>query len=143
MGIKQHNYNKPPHENKYNPLSWIHPGAKIGDNCWIGSGVIITDNVELCDNVSISCGVCIYDHDTSIYRVTEGKVQAKHYKIKIGSHTQIGSNSVIVPKDKDIVIGDHVIVGALSLIKEDIPSYHIVGGIPAKIIGVVKEYDKT
>lgn len=102
---------------------------------------MVTDNVEIGDNVSLSCGVLVYDHDTSFYRAYEGKAEATHYKVRIGSHTQIGSNSVIVPKDRDITIGDHVVVGALSLVKTDIPSYSIVAGIPAKVIGDVKRHD--
>lgn len=132
--LKAHKYNQPLPPNKYNPLAWISPEAKIGDNCWIGSDVVITANVELRNNVSISCGCKIYDHDTSYYRITEGKIQPKHYKVVIGSHTQIGSNSVIVPKDKDIIIGDYVIVGALSFVNQSIPPYSIAWGIPAKVI---------
>ena len=143
MTMKQHNYNQPLPENKYNPLAWIHPDAKIGDNCWIGAFCMITKNVEIGDNVSLSAGVLIYDHDTSFYRAEEGNIEAQHYKVKIGSYTQIGSNSVIVPKDRDIIIGDHVVIGALSLIKTSIPSYTIVGGIPARVIGDVKKYDKS
>lgn len=137
--LKQHKYNQQLPENKYNPLSWIHPDAVIGDNCWIGSDVMISANVELKDNVSISCGCKIYDHDTSRYRVTEGRIQAKHYKVVIGSHTQIGSNSVIVPKGGDIIIGDHVIVGALSLVRESISPHSVAVGIPAKVIMRIEE----
>ena len=139
--IKKHNYNQPLPENKYNPLAWISPEAVIGNNCWIGSDVVITKNVEIGDNVSVSCGCKIYDHDTSFYRSSEGAVKEKHYKVKIGSFTHIGSNSVIIPKDKDIVIGDHVIIGALSLVKTSVPPYTIVAGIPATVIGDVKKYD--
>jgi len=137
--IKQHNYFQPLPENKYNPLSWIHPEVIIGNNCWIGSDVMITDNVVLGDNVSISCGVKIYDHDTSFYRATKGRVQAKHYKVKIGSNTQIGTNSVIVPKNSNIEIGECVIVGALSLVKSSIEPNQIVGGNPLRFIKYVRD----
>lgn len=137
--LKRHKYNQPLPPNKYNPLAWISLEAKIGDNCWIGSDVLITANVELGDEVSISCGCKIYDHDTSQYRVTEGRIQAKHYKVVIGSHTQIGSNSVIVPKGGDIIIGDHVIVGALSLVRESISPHSVAVGIPAKVIRRIEE----
>jgi len=132
---KQHNYKKSIPENKYNPLSWIHPKAIIGDNCWIGSDVMISEHVEIGDNVSISCGVKIHDHDTSYNHATEKNIGITYYKVKIGSNTQIGSNSVIVPTDKDLTIGDNVIVGALSLVKHDIPDRHVMGGNPLRFIG--------
>lgn len=137
--MKKHNYDRSLPPNKYNPLSWIHPEAVIGDNCWIGSDVFIGPNVELDDNVSISCGCKIYDHDTSWYRASEGVLEAKHYRVKIGRCTQVGSNTVIVPGDGDITIGDHCIIGALSLVKGDIPPYSVAVGIPARVIRHINE----
>lgn len=137
--MKSHNYNKPLPPNPYNPLSWISPEAVIGENCWIGSDVFIGPGIEIGDNVSIACGCKIYDHDTSWYRVTEGRIEAKHYKIKIGRCTEIGSNTVVLPGDQDVTIGDHCIIGALSLVKRDIPAYSVAVGCPARIIRYINE----
>lgn len=137
--MKQHNYNRPLPPNPYNPLSWISPEAVIGENCWIGSDVMITANVELEDNVSISCGCKIYDHDTSWYRASEGRIQAKHYKVIIGRCTQIGSNSVICPRDQDIVIGDHCIIGALSFVRHSVPAYTVAAGNPLRVVRHIDE----
>ncbi len=137
--MKQHKYNQPLPPNPYNPLSWISPEALIGENCWIGSDVFIGPGIEIEDNVSIACGCKIYDHDTSWYRASEGQLQAKHYHVKIGRCTEIGSNTVILPGDKDITIGDHCIVGALSLVKRDIPAYSVAVGCPARVIRHIDE----
>lgn len=139
--MKQHNYNRSIPENKYNPLAWISPDAVIGDNCWIGAGVVITAGVEIEDNCSISCGVKIYDHDTSYYRVTEGKIKEKHYKVEIGRCSHIGSNSVIIPKNSDIKIGDHCVIGALTLIRHSTPPYTVWAGSPAKMIKRINPAD--
>jgi len=132
--IKEHNYNKELPPNKHNPLSWIHPNAIIGDNCWIGSDVMICENVEIGDNVSIACGTKIMDHDTSYYRVSEGKIQARHYNVEIGKNSHTGSNSVILAGNQDVLLGNNVIVGALSLVNRSFPPNVIVAGIPAKVI---------
>lgn len=132
--IKEHNYGRSLPPNKYNPLSWIHPNAKIGKNCWIGSDVMISENVVIGDNVSIACGTKIVDHDTSYYRVTEGKAQVEHFKIVIGSNSHTGSNSVILAGKKDVILGNHVIVGALSLVNRSFSSNVIIAGVPAKVI---------
>jgi len=131
--MKEHTYGKEIPKNKYNPLSWICEGAKIGENVWIGSGVYISDNVEIGDNVSISNGVQIFDHDNSLHRVSEGKVPVKKYKVKIGDFTHIGSNTVILAGCNDITIGDHVIVGALSMVKRNIPASVTAYGIPCRV----------
>jgi len=131
--IKEHNYDRSLPPNKYNPLAWIHPNAIIGDNCWIGSDVMICENVEIGDNVSIACGTKIMDHDTSYYRISEGKIEVEHFKVKIGSNSHTGSNSVILAGKGDVTLGDHVIVGALSLVNRSFPSGVIVAGIPAQV----------
>lgn len=137
--MKAHNYSQPLPPNKYNPLSWIHPDAEIGENCWIGAFVYIGPGVEIGDNVSIANGVQIFDHDTSWYRASEGRPREKHYKVEIGRCGEIGSNTVIVPGCEDITIGDHCIVGALSLVKKSIPAYSVAVGCPARVIRHIDE----
>jgi acetyltransferase-like isoleucine patch superfamily enzyme len=49
----------------------------------------------------------------------------------IGCGSWIGINSVILP---GVTIGKNVVVGANSLVKNDVPDFCIVAGTPAKII---------
>lgn len=132
--MNQHNYNQPLPPNPYNPLSWISPEAVIGENCWIGAFVYIGAHVEIGDNVSISNGVQIFDHDNSWYKVSEGRIDPGYKYVHIGSFTQIGANSVILTGKCPVNIGDHCIVGALSLVKKDIPAYSVAVGCPARVI---------
>lgn len=125
--MKQHNYNRENPPNKYNPLAVITESVDIGDNCWIGPFVMIQGNVTIDREVSLSSGVKVFDHDTSEYRVTEGKRKETHYEVHIGKFTQIGSNTVIVPHGKDINIGDHVIIGAQCVICNDVGHHSKVG----------------
>ena len=50
---------------------------------------------------------------------------------KIGNDVWVGCNSVILP---GVIIGDGAVIGAGSVVTKDVPSYAIVGGVPAKII---------
>jgi acetyltransferase-like isoleucine patch superfamily enzyme len=134
MSIKEHNYDRPLPQNKYNPLSWIQPEAKIGDNCWIGAFCYIAHNVTIGDNVSLANGVQIFDHDTSWYRATHGQAETVHYKVTIEDDIEIGANSVIIPNGKDITIGHNSIIGALSFVRDDIPNYSVAVGIPAAVV---------
>ena len=52
--------------------------------------------------------------------------------VKIGAHSWIGSRATILD---GVTIGERAIVGAHSLVKEDVPDGAIVAGTPAKIIG--------
>ena len=48
----------------------------------------------------------------------------------------MGANSTILPS---IVIGQHSIVGAGSVVTKNVPDFSIVAGNPAKIIGKVEQ----
>jgi acetyltransferase-like isoleucine patch superfamily enzyme len=49
----------------------------------------------------------------------------------IGSYCFIGCGAIILP---NVTIGDHVIVGAGSVVTKDVPSHCAVAGNPAKVI---------
>ena len=55
-----------------------------------------------------------------------------HSSTIIGSDVLIGAGAVILPGCK---IGDGAVIGALSLVNQDLPPYTIAAGVPAKIIG--------
>jgi len=51
--------------------------------------------------------------------------------VRIGINVWIGFDSIVLP---GVTIGNHAIVGARSVIKEDVPPYATVAGNPARII---------
>lgn len=56
----------------------------------------------------------------------------------IGNDVWIGQHVTILP---GIKVGNGVIIAASSVVTQDVPAYHIVGGNPAKIIG--KRFDPS
>lgn len=62
--------------------------------------------------------------DEKLTNVTGGLVLIKQY-------SQIGASSVVMP---NIIIGDGVAVGAMSLVLDDLQPWSIYAGIPAKFI---------
>lgn len=63
--------------------------------------------------------------------VPERYKKLEHGKVHIGRHTIIGSGSVVLP---GVTIGEGGSVGALSLVKKDLPAWMICAGIPARPI---------
>ena len=51
---------------------------------------------------------------------------------------KIGSHSVVMP---GVTIGENSIVGAFSLVNQDVPDNVIVVGVPAKVIKKIKSAD--
>ena len=51
--------------------------------------------------------------------------------VKIGNYCFIGMDVKVFP---GVTIGDNVIVGANSIVMNDIPSYSVCVGVPAKVI---------
>ena len=59
--------------------------------------------------------------------------QGSHHKpVTIGNDVLVGAGAVIMPGCN---IGEGAVIGSLTLVNIDVPSYSIVAGVPAKIIG--------
>lgn len=108
----------------------------IGNNIYFGRmlqinayrSVRIDDDVVFGDRVYISDATHNYEKkDVAI--IDQGTSFAGEVHIKTGAW--IGIGACIMP---GVVIGEHSIVAANSVVTKDVPDYSIVGGVPAKII---------
>ena len=89
--------------------------------------------MEIGDNVVIAQFVTVLDHDHA-HGLKDGIVSFSGYTtgaVKIGSNVWIGDKCTIL---KGTVIGDNVIVGAITLINCDVPSNCIVVGNPCRVV---------
>lgn len=102
-----------------------HPPGKIiiGDNCYI------TRNTSLLVHSDAELG-----GPKNIYKKFGGK--RKFGNIIISDNVFIGFHCVILPGVK---IGKGAVIGAMSLVNKDVPDGAIVAGVPAKIIGNIKD----
>ncbi len=136
----------------------------IHSNCWIqaltrgesntGSPkIIIKDYVSIGMDATISAvkqivleeyvftarNVYISDH---AHKYDDINIPISHQsvcgvsEVRIGAHTWLGQNSVVLPGVK---IGRHCVIGANSVVNSDIPDYTVAVGAPAKI---VKSYNR-
>jgi acetyltransferase-like isoleucine patch superfamily enzyme len=94
--------------------------------------------IEIGDFANFSSRISIYaiSDDYSGESMTNPMIPDKykkleHGKVSIGKHVIIGSGSVILPGTS---IGEGGSIGALSLVKQDLPEWSICAGIPAKVI---------
>jgi serine O-acetyltransferase len=101
----------------------IHPGATIGRRFFIdhGDGVVIGETTEIGDDVLIYQGVTLGG---------TGKEKGKRHPT-IGNSVVIGTGAKVLG---NITIGDHVKIGAGSVVIKPVPPHSTVVGIPGKIV---------
>ncbi len=102
----------------------IHPGATIGRRCFIdhGMGVVIGETSEIGDDVLMYQGVTLGG---------TGKDTGKRHPT-IGNGVVIGTGATILG---NIRIGDHVKIGAGSVVVRPAPDHSTVVGVPGRIVG--------
>lgn len=108
-------------------------GYKIGKHVFIGMRCYLDDMepkmLTIEDNVTISYGV---------YMACHGYGQ-RHYPITIKKGSYVGMRSSIISKNGNstngVVIGENVVIGAMTLVNKDIPNGTTAVGIPCRIIG--------
>ena len=112
-----------------------HPDLTIEANATIENQVSITcaNKVRIGRSTMIASGVYLSDHAHQ-YEDEETPVRDQPLTVgalDIGPDCHIGQNAVIFGK---IRIGKHSVVGANSVVVKDVPPYSIVAGVPAKVI---------
>jgi len=129
-------------------LTFGHGGQiVIGQYCFVGqnSRIWSAASIQVGDRALISHGVNIFD---SLTHPISAKARHEQFKaiifstspkpdglesmpVRIGSDVLIGCMSVVL---RGVTIGDGAIVGAGSIVTEDVPAWTIVTGNPARIL---------
>jgi serine O-acetyltransferase len=101
----------------------IHPGARIGRRFFIdhGMGVVIGETAEIGDDVLLYQGVTLGG---------TGNERGKRHPT-IGNNVIIGTGAAVLG---NIVVADHVRVGAGSVVIRPVPANSTVVGIPGRIV---------
>lgn len=108
--------------------------AVIGDYCKVQNNVSIYDNVTLEEGVF--CGPSMVF--TNVYNpraLVPRKDEYRNTLVRKGA--SLGANCTIVC---GVTIGEYAFVGAGSVVKEDVPAYALVVGVPARQIGWMSEH---
>jgi UDP-2-acetamido-3-amino-2,3-dideoxy-glucuronate N-acetyltransferase len=127
-------------DTKIGPFVEIQSGASVGARCKVSSHSFLCEGVKLEDEVFIGHGVMftndIYPRSTN----ADGSMQTgddwQVVETVIKKRASIGSNATIIC---GITIGENALVGAGAVVTKDVPAYAIVAGVPAKVIGDVRE----
>jgi serine O-acetyltransferase len=108
----------------------IHPGARIGRRFFIdhGMGVVIGETTEIGDDVLMYQNVTLGG---------TGKETGKRHPT-IGNGVVIGTGAAILG---NIRVGDHVKIGAGSVVVHSVPDHSTVVGVPGRVVGEATEFE--
>ena len=134
-------------------FSHIQSNAIIGENCSLGQNVNVSNNVHIGNNVKIQNNVSVYEgvelQDyvfcgpsmvfTNIInpRAEFPQNESKYYKkTLVKKSASIGANATILC---GITIGKYALIGAGTVVLEDVPDFALIVGNPGEVIGWVNE----
>ncbi len=114
----------------------IQAGASIGARCKIQSHSFICAGVAIGDEVFIGHGVMFTNDRRPMATDRHGRLLEDGdwacVRTRVGAGASIGSNATILP---GIAIGARALIGAGSVVTRDIPAGTTAWGVPARVTG--------
>lgn len=124
----------------------VLPGARIGRNCNICDGVFVEEDVIVGDDVTVKCGVQLWNGvrlEKGVFvgpnatfsndRFPRSRRPPEAFSVTtVQEGASIGANATILP---GITIGRGAMVGAGAVVTRDLPPRVIAVGNPARIVG--------
>ncbi|ACK73835.1 transferase hexapeptide repeat containing protein (plasmid) [Gloeothece citriformis PCC 7424] len=127
-------------ETKIGTFVEIQKNVIVGSRCKISSHSFLCEGVVIEDEVFIGHGVMftndLYPRATNENGGLQTEADWLVVKTQVKQGASIGSNATILP---GITIGKKALVGAGAVVIKDVPDYAIVVGVPAQVIGDVRE----
>ena len=122
-------------ETKIGAFVEIQKNARVGRRCKVSSHTFICEGVTIEDNVFIGHSVTFINDTFPRATTTTGDLQTEtDWKVEttlVRKGASIGSGSTIL---SNVVIGEHALIGAGSVVTRDVPPHAIVAGNPARVI---------
>lgn len=118
----------------------IQKDATIGRDCKVSSHTFICSGVHIADEVFVGHGVMFTNDIFPRATNEDGSLQTEADWVCIETHVKrrasIGSNATILA---GITIGEGALIGAGAVVTKNVPDYAVVAGVPARVIGDVRQ----
>ncbi|WP_374575522.1 acyltransferase [Phenylobacterium sp.] len=118
----------------------IQKNASVGARCKISSHTFVCEGVTIEDEVFVGHGVMFTNDRKPRATNEDGSAQSEaDWTLEltlVKRRASIGSNATIV---SGVTIGEGALVGAGAVVTRDVPDYAIVAGVPARVVGDVRQ----
>ena len=127
-------------ETTIGPFIEMQSGVVVGARCKISSHTFICAGVKIEDEVFVGHGVIfindIYPRATSEDGNLKTSDDWQMVETLVKRRASIGSNATILG---NVTIGEKAMIGAGAVVTHDIPDHAIVAGVPARLVGDVRD----
>ena len=107
---------------KISSHSFLCEGVTIEDECFIGHGVMFTND--------------LYPQAANADGSPQTEADWKVVQTRIKKRASIGSNATIIA---GVTVGEGALIGAGAVVTKDVPDFAIAAGVPARVIGDVRD----
>jgi UDP-2-acetamido-3-amino-2,3-dideoxy-glucuronate N-acetyltransferase len=118
----------------------IQKNVTVGCRCKVSSHSFLCEGVVIEDEVFIGHGVMftndLYPKATNEDGTLQTETDWAVVKTLVKRCASIGSNATVLP---GLTIGEKALVGAGAVVTKDVPDYAIVAGVPARVVGDVRQ----
>ena len=118
----------------------IQKNAQVGQRCKISSHTFICEGVTIEDEVFVGHGVMFINDIFPRAANADGSAQSEADWAVIATvvkqRASIGSNATIMG---GVTIGEGALIGAGAVVTKDVPAHAIVAGVPARVVGDVRD----
>jgi acetyltransferase-like isoleucine patch superfamily enzyme len=112
-----------------------NPVVSIGDRCLIGKGSGIVGHFSITIGNDVWTGHHVYitdqNHGYEDVSVPISRQSQPERAVIIGDGSWLGHGSIVLP---GVTIGEHVVIGANSVVTKNIPPFSVAVGSPARVI---------